>query len=177
MKQRFNNSFWMEDAGFYCLGLDKDKQQIRSIASNPGQLLWSGIVPPQRAQKVVSRLFHSDMWCGWGVRTLSSQNPAYNPISYQRGSVWPFDNSFIALGLKQYGYHQEANRIAEGIFAAAKYFEDGRLPEVFAGIERTKDNFPVPYIDANSPQGWSSGAIFLFISTILGIKADAPTNA
>jgi len=172
--QRFNDRFWMEDEGFYCLGLDNHKQQIQSITSNPGQLLWTGIVPPERAQKLVKRLFQVDMWCGWGIRTLSSKNAAYNPISYQRGSVWPFDNSFIAAGLKKYGYHQQANQVAEGIFAAAKYFEAGRLPEVFGGIERRPDNFPVPYIDANIPQAWSAGAIFLFISTILGLEADAP---
>ena len=172
--QRFNERFWMEEEGFYCLGLDNHKQQIQSIASNPGQLLWSGIVPQERAQKLVERLFQEDMWCGWGVRTLSAKHQAYNPISYQRGSVWPFDNSFIALGLKRYGYHQEANRIAEGIFAAAKYFEAGRMPELFGGIERRKDNFPVPYLDANIPQAWSAGAIFLFIRTMLGLEADAP---
>ena len=171
--QQFNERFWMEDEGFYCLGLDSSKQQIKSITSNPGHLLWSGIVPKERAQKLVKRLFQADMWCGWGVRTLSSHNPAYNPISYQLGSVWPHDNSLIAAGLKRYGYHQEANRIAEGIFAAASYFEAGRMPELFAGIERRPDGFPVPYPDANIPQAWAAGAIFLLIRTMLGLEADA----
>ncbi len=174
--QRFNEHFWMEDEGFYCLGLDHKKQQIKSIASNPGQLLWSGIVPPERAQKVKERLFQTDMWCGWGVRTLSSQHSAYNPISYQLGSVWPHDNSLIAAGLKRYGYHEEANRIAEGIFTAASYFEAGRMPELFAGIERQADGFPVPYPDANIPQAWAAGSIFLLIRTILGLEADAPNG-
>lgn len=172
--QRFNDRFWMEREGFYCLGLDNNKQQIQSIASNCAQLLWTGIVPPERAKKVVERLFQKDMWCGWGVRTLSSQNPAYNPISYQCGSVWPHDNSIIAMGLKRYGYHEEANRIAEGIFAAASYFQGGRMPELFAGIERQRDNFPVPYPDANVPQAWAAGAIFLLIRSILGLEANAP---
>lgn len=174
--QRFNEHFWMDDEGFYCLGLDNKKQQIKSIASNPGQLLWSGIVPPERAQKVKERLFLADMWCGWGVRTLSSHHWAYNPISYQLGSVWPHDNSLIAAGLKRYGYHEEANRIAEGIFAAASFFEAGRMPELFAGIERQADSFPVPYPDANIPQAWAAGSIFLLIRTILGLEADAPNR-
>ncbi len=174
--QRFNERFWMEDEGFYCLGLDNKKQQIKSITSNPGQLLWSGIVPQERAQLVKERLFQADMWCGWGVRTLSSYNPAYNPISYQLGSVWPHDNSLIAAGLKRYGYHEEANRIAEGIFAAASYFEGGRMPELFAGIERQADSFPIPYPDANIPQAWAAGSIFLLIRTILGLEADAPNR-
>lgn len=172
--QRFNDRFWMEEEGFYCLGLDNKKQQIKSIASNPGQLLWSGIVPQERAKKVVDRLFQSDMWCGWGIRTLSAKHQAYNPISYQRGSIWPHDNSIIAAGLKRYGYHDRVNEIGEGIFSAASYFEAGRMPELFAGIGRKKDNFPVPYLDANIPQAWASGSIFLLLYTILGLKADAP---
>jgi len=171
--QRFNDCFWMDAEGFYCLGLNAQKQQIQTIASNPGHLLWSGIVPPERAKRLVSRLFQADLWCGWGIRTLSSQNPAYNPISYQLGSVWPHDNSFIVAGLKRYGYVQESNRIAEGIFAAANYFEAGRMPELFAGIERQAERFPVPYPDANIPQAWAAGSIFFLIRTILGLEADA----
>lgn len=171
--QRFNERFWMEDEGFYCLGLDKNKQQIRSITSNPGHLLTFGIVPQERAQKLVKRLFEKDMWCGWGIRTLSANNPAYNPISYQLGSVWPHDNSIIAAGLKRSGYDREANRIAEGIFAAAGYFDAGRMPELFAGIERQANGFPVPYPDANIPQAWAAGSIFLLIRTILGLQANA----
>ncbi len=172
--QRFNDRFWMEEEGFYCLGLDNKKQQIKSITSNPAQLLWSGIIPQERAEKLVKRLFQKDMWCGWGIRTLSAQNPAYNPISYQLGSVWPHDNSIIAAGLKRYGYHEEVNQIAQGIFAAAGYFEAGRMPELFAGIERQDDSFPVPYPDANIPQAWAAGSIFLLLRSILGLQADAP---
>ena len=174
--QRFNDRFWMAEEGFYCLGLDSRKQQIRSIASNPGHLLWSGIVPKDRAERLVQRLFQPDLWCGWGIRTLSSQNPAYNPISYQLGSVWPHDNAAIAMGLKKYGYHAEANRIAEGIFAAASYFEAGRMPELFGGIERQDNNFPVPYTDANIPQAWAAGSIFLLIRAMLGLEAEAPNR-
>ncbi len=172
--QQFNDRFWIAEENFYCLGLDSQKQQIRSITSNPGHLLWSGIVPPERAKPLVQRLFQPDLWCGWGVRTLSAQNPAYNPISYQLGSVWPHDNAFIAAGLKRYGYHQEANRIAEATFAAASYFESGRMPELFAGIERGAESFPVPYPDANIPQAWAAGSIFFLIRTLLGLEADAP---
>ena len=175
--QRFNDRFWMEEEGFYCLGLDHQKQQIRAIASNPGHLLWAGIVPHDRVDRLVKRLFQPDLWCGWGIRTLSSQNPAYNPISYQLGSVWPHDNSAIAMGLKRYGYHQEANQIAEGIFAAASYFEAGRMPELFGGIERQPGRFPVPYPDANIPQAWAAGSIFLLLRAMLGLDANAPERS
>lgn len=171
--ERFNDRFWMEDEGFYCLGLDSNKEQIRSIASNAGQLLWSGIVPNDRAKQLAERLFQPDLWCGWGIRTLSAKHPAYDPIGYHTGSVWAHDNSFIAAGLKRYGYHAEANRIAEGIFAAASMFQSNQMPELFGGIDRTSENFPVPYVDANIPQAWAAGAMPWLISSILGLKADA----
>jgi len=174
--QKFNDRFWMADEGFYCLGLDSNKEQIRSIASNAGQLLWSGIVPRDRANQMVERLFQPDLWCGWGIRTLSTKNPAYDPIGYHTGSVWAHDNSFIAAGLKRYGYHAEANRIAEGIFAAASLFQYNQMPELFGGIERQPENFPVPYVDANIPQAWAAGAILWLISSMLGLEADAPNR-
>jgi fatty acid desaturase len=182
--QRFNDRFWMEDEGFYCLGLDSHKQQIRSIASNAGQLLWSGIVPvvrgaslkENRAKQLVERLFQPDLWCGWGIRTLSAKHPAYDPIGYHTGSVWAHDNSFIAAGLKRYGYHAEANRIAEGMFAAANMFQSNQMPELFGGIDRLPENFPVPYVDANISQAWAAGAMPWLISSMLGLKADAPNR-
>jgi glycogen debranching enzyme len=178
--EQFNDRFWMADEGFYCLGLDSNKEPIRSIASNAGQLLWSGIVPADgadsrygnRAEAMVQRLFQPDLWCGWGIRTLSAKHPAYDPIGYHTGSVWAHDNSFIAAGLKRYGYHAAANRIAEGIFAAASMFQSNQMPELFGGIERRPENFPVPYVDANIPQAWAAGAIPWLISSILGLVAD-----
>jgi glycogen debranching enzyme len=172
--ERFNDQFWMEDEGFYCLGLDANKEQIRSIASNAGQLLWSGIVPSDRAKQLVERLFQPDLWCGWGIRTLSAKHPAYDPIGYHTGSVWAHDNSFIAAGLKRYGYHAQANRIAEGLFAAANMFQSNQMPELFGGIDRLPENFPVPYVDANIPQAWAAGAMPWLISNMLGLKANAP---
>jgi glycogen debranching enzyme len=178
--EQFNDRFWMPDEDFYCLGLDCNKAQIRSIASNAGQLLWSGIVPAggdsrygNRAEQMVQRLFQPDLWCGWGIRTLSAKHPAYDPIGYHTGSVWAHDNSFIAAGLKRYGYHTEANRIAEGIFAAASMFQSNQMPELFGGIERRPENFPVPYVDANVPQAWAAGAIPWLVSSMLGLVADA----
>lgn len=171
---RFNEKFWSEDEGFYALALDGDKKQVLSIASNPGHCLWSGIVPPERARRVVARLMQPDMWSGWGVRTLSAKHPAYNPHSYQNGSVWPHDNGIIALGFRRYGCAEEARRIAYGIINAASYFVMQQLPELYAGIERTRTNFPLQYLGANVPQAWAAGSIFYLLQSILGIRSDAP---
>jgi glycogen debranching enzyme len=171
--RRFNEAFWNEEDGFYALALDGDKNQVRSVASNPGHCLWSGIVPAGRAQKVVERLMQPDMWSGWGVRTLSANHPAYNPHSYQNGSVWPHDNGIIALGFRRYGFAQETCRIAGAIIDASGYFVLQQLPELYAGIEKTGINFPVQYLGANVPQAWAAGSVFFLLQAILGADPDA----
>ena len=176
LQRKFEAAYWMEDEGIYALGLDPDKKQIDAVASNAGHCLWSRIASPEHARRVVARLFQPDMWCGWGIRTLSSRNPAYNPFSYQRGSVWPHDNGIIAAGMKRYGFADEANKIAEGTFAAASFFDSFRLPEVFAGVERRPSTFPSQYMGANIPQAWAAGAVPHLIRAILGLRPDAPNG-
>ena len=171
---RFNEKFWIEDEGIYALALDGEKRQVRSVTSNPGHCLWSGIVPPDRARRVVERLMRPDMWSGWGIRTLSAKNPAYNPYSYQNGSVWPHDNGIIAFGFRRYGFAREACQIARAVTDAGNYFIAQQLPELYAGIERTRTNFPVQYLGANVPQAWAAGSLFFLLQSILGIRPDAP---
>lgn len=176
LRARFEERFWCEDIGFYAFALAPDKQPVRAIASNVGHCLWSGIVSPERAARVVERLLQPDMCSGWGIRTLSTQNPAYNPFSYHRGAVWPHDNGIIALGFKRYGFGAEVAGIARTIFEAASYFASYRLPELYAGIERKPGTFPVPYIEANVPQAWAASSVFHLLQAILGLQADAPNN-
>jgi glycogen debranching enzyme len=176
LKRKFNQVFWMEEKDCIAFGLDPDKKQITSIASNAGQCLWSGIVDYDKAERTARRLLQDDMWSGWGIRTLSSENPAYNPLSYQLGSVWPQDNGIIAAGFKRYGLTDEANFIIHGVFAAIERFDQYRPPELFAGVKRSGEvDFPTLYPDgANIPQAWATGSIFHMLRTILGLRADAP---
>ena len=173
---RFNELFWNEAEGFYAYGLDGNKRQILTVASNPGHLLWSGIVPPDRAARVVARLMQPDMWSGWGIRTLSAKHPSYNPYSYQNGSVWPHDNGLIAQGFKRYGYAAQANAIAQDVVGAAGFFMLNQLPELYAGIERDGSNFPVQYLGANVPQAWAAGSVFSLLQAMIGFQPDAPNN-
>jgi glycogen debranching enzyme len=174
--RRFNETFWDEDSGFYAFALDGDKKPVLSVASNPGHCLWSGIVPPDRARRVVDRLMEPDMWSGWGIRTLSAKHPAYNPHSYQNGSVWPHDNGIIATGFRRYGFTTEAARVARCSSGAASYFVSHQVPELYAGIQRDPTNFPVQYIGANVPQAWAAGSVFAFLQMILGFQPDAPNK-
>ncbi len=174
--RKFNEVFWDEDAGFYALALDGEKKKVMSIASNPGHCLWSGIVPSERAARLVERFFQPDMWSGWGIRTLSSRHRAFNPFSYQNGSVWPHDNSIIARGMKRYGFDAECHKVIRAVCDAAAYFTSNRLPELFAGTDRDRLSFPVRYIGANVPQAWASGAIFAFVQSLIDFEPDLPNG-
>jgi glycogen debranching enzyme len=171
--ERFNDAFWWESEGTYYLGLNGRKQPIRSVASNAGHCLASGIVPPDRAARVVARLMADDMWSGWGIRTLSSDHVAYNPFSYHTGTIWPHDNAMIAGGFRRYGYADEAARVARGIFDAAERFVANRLPELFAGLPRQRGSFPVQYLGANVPQAWAAASVFRLVAVLCGIHASA----
>lgn len=169
LKKRFNKDFWVEDGKYFALALDADGSQVDALSSNIGHLLWSGIVDKAKAKAVVGHLMGPRLFSGWGVRTLAVGEQRYNPIGYHVGTVWPFDNSFIAWGLRRYGYKKEAARIAAGILDAAVYF-DGRLPEAFGGYDRSLTRFPVQYPTACCPQAWSTGAPLLLLRTMLGME-------
>jgi glycogen debranching enzyme len=169
LKKRFNRDFWLPDREYFAVGLDGRKRQVDALTSNIGHLLWSGIVDDDKAPAVVRALMGPQLYSGWGVRTMGAGDAGYNPIGYHVGAVWPHDNSFIAWGLRRYGYRDEATRLAMGILDAASYFH-GRLPEAFAGYERTRTRFPVEYPTACSPQAWATGAPLLMLRVLLGLE-------
>ena len=169
LKRRFNRDFWVEDEGYFAIALDVDGRQVDALASNNGHLLWSGIVDKSKAKSVAGHLLGKRLFSGWGVRTMAEGEGRYNPIGYHVGTVWPYDNSFIAWGLRRYGFKEEAARIAAGILDAAEFF-DGRLPEAFGGYPREMTKYPVQYPTACSPQAWSTGAPLLLLRTMLGLE-------
>jgi glycogen debranching enzyme len=177
LKKRFNEAFWMEDAGFFAMGLDGGKRQIRAIGSNAGHCVAAGIVEEALVRRTADRLLEDDMFSGWGIRTLSNRNPAYNPYSYHRGSVWPVEQGSFAVGFTRYGLHQHVERICRAQFEAASLFDFYRLPELFAGHHRDRDHpFPAHYPNANSPQAWSASAVWCLVQSMLGLYPYAPLD-
>jgi glycogen debranching enzyme len=174
LRQRFNEAYWLPERGSYALALDHEKLKVDSLTSNIGHLLWSGIADEEKAASCVEHLLGERLFSGWGVRTMAEGEGGYNPIGYHQGTVWPHDNSLIALGLRNYGYDEAAARVAKGILEAAEYFL-GRLPETFAGYARGRTNFPVEYPTACSPQAWSTGATLLLLRVLLGLEPRGDT--
>ncbi|MEW8979185.1 MAG: amylo-alpha-1,6-glucosidase [Symbiobacterium sp.] len=172
LKVRFNEAFWMPDRQYYAIALDGEKRQVRTVSSDIGHCLWSGIVAEERAAAVAQRLVAPDMFSGWGIRTLSAEEPTYSPMSYHNGSVWPHDNSLCVLGLKRYGFYRDANQVIGGLVDAASHFEHFRLPELFCGFPRDV-GVPVEYPVACSPQAWAAATPIALVQAMLGLEPDA----
>ncbi len=174
LRARFERDFWLEDEGYYAMALDADKQPVRSVGSNAGHLLWSGIVSPERAARVVQRLLADDLSSGWGIRTLSAREPTFNPMSYHNGSVWPHDNALIACGLRRYGYEDAVVTVASQVLEAGVRFPGFRMPELYCGFTRDRHyhTLPAEYPVSCRPQAWAAGSVFLLLQQLLGLRTD-----
>ncbi|MGH7882362.1 MAG: amylo-alpha-1,6-glucosidase [Candidatus Dormibacteraceae bacterium] len=174
LRTRFEEKFWLEDIGFYAQALDGKKRPVTSMTSNPGHCLWSGIVRPDRAKRIVQWLMDEDLFSGWGIRTRSKLSSHYNPMSYHNGSVWPHDNSIIAVGLRRYGFRREAERVARSVIEACMQFPDHRIPELYCGFDRdfTFSVGPAQYLSSCKPQAWGAGSLFHFFETLAGIEVN-----
>ncbi len=173
-RERFNQQFWLPGPRFYAMALDGARRPVESASTNPGHCLWTGLIDPERASDVVTRLLAADMFSGWGLRTLTAGSPRYNPLGYHLGTVWPHDNSVAAMGFKMYGFEDELNEVATALFDASTSFPYFRLPELFGGETRSAHNAPVPYPVACRPQAWAAGAFPLMTQAILGLRPSAP---
>jgi glycogen debranching enzyme len=159
------------------MGLDKDKRQIRSVGSDPGHCLASGIVDKSLISRMVTRMTAEDIFSGWGIRTLSAKHPAFNPYAYHRGTVWPVENAVFTLGFARYGLHAHMHALAKAQFEAAAVFDYYRLPELFSGHQRDDTHpFFAMYPRGNWPQAWSSSAIFTLVQALIGLYPYAPLH-
>ncbi len=176
LKERFEGDFWLPEQGYVALALDGQGQPVDSITSNPGHCLGTGILSPDKASSVAKRLQAPDLFCGWGIRTLSSSSPAYNPMGYHIGSVWPHDNGMIAAGLRALGHTEQALEIAQGIFDMTIVQPYQRPPELFCGFERTPTSRPVRYPVACSPQAWATGTMFQLLQLMVNLVPEVANN-
>jgi glycogen debranching enzyme len=164
--------FWLAEEGFFAMALDAAKRPSRVLASNQGHLLWAGAVPAERAVAVRDALLGEGSYSGWGVRTLSDGERAFNPVGYHTGTVWPHDNALFALGLRTYGFDAAFTRVFEDMLDAAASFHAYRLPELFAGFSRADYEDPIPYPVACSPQAWAAGTLPAMLVAGLGLMPD-----
>lgn len=173
LAERFNQSYWDEELKTFVIALDRDKKPCRTRTSNAGHCLFSGIAAPELAAQLVPDLFAVDMYSGWGIRTLSSDAQRYNPMSYHNGSIWPHDNSLIALGLNRYGFKDEVLSVLQSMFDASLSFTNQRLPELYCGFPRHSGEGPTHYPVACSPQAWAVATVFACIQAAIGLEIDA----
>ncbi len=170
IKQQIDDLFWCEELSFYGMALDGNKKLCRVKTSNAGHLLFSNAAKPSRAKRIAKLLFERAFFSGWGIRTVSSDEVQYNPLSYHNGSIWPHDNAIIAYGLAKYGFKEEALRILKGLFEASTFFDLHRLPELFCGFYRRPNEGPTHYPVACNPQAWAAGTVFMLLQAVLGLS-------
>jgi glycogen debranching enzyme len=170
LKERFNRDWWMDEEGFVALAMDADKRLSRSITSNVGHCLASGIIDDDHIPRVVGRLFAPDMFSGWGIRTLATGHPSYNPLAYHLGTVWPVESATIAFGLRRFGFDARAIDLARATLDLASLYELGRIPECVGGYARAEFPHPGAYPRANPIQAWNQSAFPLLLHTILGLQ-------
>ncbi len=177
-KQRFEETFWIEREGFYAEALDHRKVPVPAITSNPGHCLLMGMLDGPRADATVERLMREDMLCGWGIRTLSSDYPTFNPMSYHNGSIWPHDNSIVAAGLRRCGYAKEALQVIQELFDASFRLPGFRVPELYCGFSRDRryQSSPAAYPVSCTPQSWAAGAVFHMLQHLIGLEPDLPNR-
>ena len=175
LQQRIEDRFWRHDLGTFAMAIGKDGWVANSVSSNAGHLLWAEAVHPEKAKAVAASLVSDQMWSGWGIRTLARDHPAYNPVSYHRGSVWPHDTMVAIAGLLSYGHVDEALTLAGGLLAAAAHFSY-ELPELFSGISRDEVPHPVGYPTSSSPQAWAAAVPIYLTEQLLGIRPDLPAG-
>ncbi|PYQ61760.1 MAG: amylo-alpha-1,6-glucosidase, partial [Acidobacteria bacterium] len=174
LREKFERDFWCEEISTYALALDGEKRACEVRASNAGHALFTGIASRPRAWRVAHTLLNESSFSGWGIRTLDANEVRYNPMSYHDGSVWPHDNSLIALGLARYGRKDGAVKVLTGLFEAIQHFDLQRMPELFCGFRQRPHEGPTLYPVACAPQSWAAGAAFLLVQACLGLDIDAP---
>ncbi len=174
LKEKFNKAFWDEELGTFVLALDKKKRPCRVKSSNPGHCLWAGIADEKYAGRVADTLMSPVSYNGWGIRTLATDAPMYNPMSYHNGTVWPHDTALCAYGMGRYGYNDKMLTIFNSLLDASVHLDQQRLPELFCGFERRSGVGPTDYPVACSPQAWSVSSVFLLLQGLMGLEIDAP---
>jgi glycogen debranching enzyme len=176
LRERFEDTFWIEEAGTYALALDGQKRQCRVVSSNAGHVLMGGLASPDRAARVAESLMGPASFSRWGIRTVAETAARFNPMSYHNGSVWPHDNALIGMGFARYGLRKSPLAILSALFDAALFMEHVRLPELFCGFERRPGAGPTSYPVACMPQAWASASVFGLFGAVLGISFDTPAN-
>lgn len=176
LKERFQKDYWMDSEQFVAIALDRYGNQVQSVSSNPGHCLWSEILDDDKAHKVADRIMSSDLFSGWGIRTLSTGAASYNPLSYHNGSVWPHDNGIIVDGLRKLGRSSDIVVVLTAMYDAMRRQSDFRLPELFCGFERSSSPQPIDYPVSCRPQAWAAGAIFQMLRACINLAPDAPNN-
>jgi len=175
MAERFRDRFWVDGphGRHPALALDAAKRPVDSLTSNIGHLLGTGMLTDAETEAIAALLVSPAMAGGYGLRTMSARDKAFNPLSYHCGSIWTHDTAIVVDALARAGRGRESALLARSLLDAAELF-DYRLPELYSGDDRAVTPRPVPYPAACRPQAWSAAAAVCLVRAALGVEPDVP---
>lgn len=184
----FRGRFWIEDrgGGRPALALGPDGRPLPCLGGAVAHLLDTGLLgaglrAPGLLDKVqteqVARLLGSpSMDSGWGLRSLGTKEPGHNPFGHRGGAVRVHETALAVAGLAEGGYEKEAHSLLRGLLAAATSF-DYRLPEMFAGEQRTEGAQPWPHPAACRPAAVAAAAAVHLLAGLAGVRPDVPAGS
>jgi hypothetical protein len=76
--------------------LRADGSARRDVRPNALRVVEAGLLPAEQAVRVLERAARDDLSTPWGLRTLSSRAPAYDPLAYHDGQVWTIATAWAA---------------------------------------------------------------------------------
>ncbi|KOG37761.1 glycogen debranching protein [Streptomyces resistomycificus] len=188
LRTAFREDFWVEDrgGGRPASARAPDGRLVAQLSATAVHLLDTGLLgggehAPGLLDRVqteqLARLFGSPaMDSGWGLRGLGTKEAGYNPFGHRAGAVRVQETAIAVAGLAAAGYEREAGSLLRGVLAAAEAFGH-RLPEMYAGEQRTDGGLPLPHPAACRPASTAAGAGVLLLATLVGIRPDAPAGA
>ncbi|WP_128374913.1 glycogen debranching N-terminal domain-containing protein [Streptomyces cavernae] len=185
LRGAFRDDFWIEDrgGGRPAAARTPDGRPLPHLGSHTVHLLDTGLLgagthAPGLLDKVqteqLARLLGAPaMDSGWGLRSLGTKEAAYNPFGHRGGAVRTQETALAVAGLAAAGYEREASGLLRGLLTAAEHFGH-RLPEMFAGEQRTAGGAPLPHPAACRPAATAAAAGVLLLTAVAGIRPDVP---
>ncbi|MGC0329089.1 hypothetical protein RKD23_002079 [Streptomyces sp. SAI-170] len=187
LRTAFRHEFWIEDraGGRPAAARAPDGRLVPHLGATAAHLLDPGLLGGGRLaegllDKVqteqLARLLGSPAWdSGWGLRTLGAKEAGYNPFGHRTGAVRVHETAVAVAGLATAGYEKEATSLLRGLLAAAEAFGH-RLPEMYAGEQRTAAGAPLPHPAACRPAATAAASGVLLLTALAGVRPDAPAG-
>ncbi|WP_443062585.1 glycogen debranching N-terminal domain-containing protein [Streptomyces sp. NBC_00390] len=187
LRDRFQEDFWIDDraGGRPAAARLPGGRPLSLLGSSAAHLLDTGLVgggrpaagllDKERTEQLARLLGGPALDSGWGLRSLGTGEPGHNPFGHRSGAVRVHETAVAVAGLAAAGHEKEASSLVRGLVDASEAFGN-RLPEMYAGRQRTADGVPAPHPAACRPAAVAAACALHLLTALAGIRPDAPAR-